>query len=638
MELSLLNRSVLRSTARHSTSFIVIALLLAIWAPVALGQRLACDPLSTRYEVSLRDRAQHILHVRIALRANPRGNTELQLPVWNALYQVRDFAQYIRTVSAQDENGKPLPVRALDKTTWRVGIAGGCAVVSYEIFVNEAGPFSAQVNDEHAFLNWAQVLMYPPDARGDSVHVSVVDLPQTWKVRDAYVFAGADQPGAVAVEGEASDYDSLVDSPVEMGTFAESTFEAGGAKYRVVVHGVPADYDMQKVTDTLKKIVAAETDWMQDRPFTQYTFLYHFPHGPAGGGMEHAYSTAIDVSGQRMAQNPLAFAGVTAHEFFHLWNVKRIRPQSLEPVDYTKEMYTRALWFSEGVTSTVQESMLVRAGLIDEDAFLQHLSEQISVLQERPAHATQSVEESSLDTWFDKYAYYRDPERSINYYNKGQILGALLDLRMREVSHGTKSLRDLFQYMNANYAKKDRYFSDSDGVRDAVEKVTGSDFHEFFARYVAGVEEIPYDEFLQSVGLQLSHRTAKVPYAGFRIGRSFGQSSVASVDPDSEARKAGLKTGDIVIAVNGKKVSDVAGAIALLKPGENAVLTVRGHGSERQVKVQVETQERDDYVLEDLAEVSPQQRARRAAWMRGDSEAPQHAAATSSSSTMEAAH
>ena len=147
--------------------------------------------------------------------------------------------------------------------------------------------------------------------------------------------------------------------------------------------------------------------------------------------MEHAYSTAIDVNAQVLAQNPLSFPEVTAHEFFHLWNVKRIRPQSLEPIDYTKENYTTALWFSEGVTSTVQDYILLRAGMLDERQYLDRLSSEITTLERRPAHLTQSAEEASLDAWFEKYPSYRPPQRSISYYNKGGVPGVMLDLQVR---------------------------------------------------------------------------------------------------------------------------------------------------------------------------------------------------------------
>lgn len=591
---------------------------------------LTCHTQTTEYEVSLRDRAEHLLHVRVGVQAGISGSRELQLPVWNALYQVRDFAQYVREVTATNEFRQPLRVIKRDKTTWSIATRphGECVFAEYAIYLDEAGPFGAQVNDEHAFLNWAQALMYPVEAPGNHIRIRLVDLPEKWKVRDATVFPKDDAPNKIAVDGEAPNYNALVDSPVEMSAFNEAVFDEGGAKYRVVVHGAPADYDMKLVTATLQKLVATETDWMQDRPYTEYVFLYHFPRGPAGGGMEHAYSTAIDVSAQRLQQNPVAFASVSAHEFFHLWNVKRIRPQTLEPIDYTKEMYTRALWFSEGVTSSVQEYMLVRAGVNKEATFLANLSMQIAQLQARPAHLTQSAEESSLDTWFDKYAPYRQPERSINYYNKGQIVGVLLDLRMREVSAGTKSLRDLFQYMNLNFAMRHQYFDDSTSVRDAAQKITGADFTDFFARYVSGTDEIPYDEFFRTVGLKLTRTKVKVPYAGFTMSRNFGQGAMISrVEPESQAQKAGLTSGDIILAVNGKAVTDGNAMLASVEAGDIVSLKVRGRSGIREIKVKMDSREEQEYSLTDLDQVTAGQTGRRTAWMRGDDEAPRAEAA-----------
>ena len=317
--------------------------------------------------------------------------------------------------------------------------------------------------------------MYPVDARNGPMAVRFSQVPDGWHIAT---------PLAPLREGgfTAENYDRLVDSPVEIGTFQESDFDEGGAHYRVIVDAESGDYDMATITAMLRKIVAAATGWMDDRPFDSYMFLYHFPRGPAGGGMEHAYSTAIAVNADVLARAPEALASMTAHEFFHLWNVKRIRPQTLEPVDYTKENYTRALWFSEGCTSAAADFIELRGGLLDEHRFEQGLASGIGELERRPAHLTQSAEESSLNAWLEGDAYYRRPERSISYYNKGELLGITLDLAVREASHGQASLREVFQWMNQNYAKKGLFFPDSEGVRTACRgrepRRSGLVFHE----------------------------------------------------------------------------------------------------------------------------------------------------------------
>ena len=371
-----------------------------------------------------------------------KGRRILNLPVWNALYQVRNFAANVEDVTAKDADGGPASVVHTGTSEWQISSPEGCVSVDYDIHLDVGGPFGSQFNAEHAFLNWAMVLMYLPDFRNKPLAVRFSDVPQGWQIRDLHLCSAStgNAAGATQTTCNATNYDELTDSPVEAGTFTETSFQQDGATYHIVVDAAPTDYDMAKVEEVVRKITHAGVEWMQDRPYDEYTFLYHFPKGPAGGGMEHAYGTAIDVSADRLGGDYFALADVSAHEFFHLWNVKRIRPQSLEPIDYQHEQETRALWFSEGVTSTAGDLLRVRAGLAGEQEFLDSLGQSITELQKRPAHTWQSVENSSLDAWFEGNAFYRSPERSISYYNKGEILGFLLDLRIREITNGRKSL------------------------------------------------------------------------------------------------------------------------------------------------------------------------------------------------------
>jgi predicted metalloprotease with PDZ domain len=365
---------------------------------------------------------------------------------------------------------------------------------------------------------------------------------------------------------------------------------------------------------------------MEDRPFDSYMFLYHFPRGPAGGGMEHSYSTAISVNADVLARAPDVLASVTAHEFFHLWNVKRIRPQTLEPVDYSRENYTRALWFSEGCTSTAADIIRLRGGLLEERPFEHELASGIAELEHRPAHLTQSAEESSLDAWLEGEAYYRRPERSISYYNKGELLGITLDLAVREASHGQASLREVFQWMNQNYAKKGRFFPDSDGVREAAEAVSHADLGWFFAKYVSGTEEIPWNDFFRSVGLRLIEGTTRVADAGFAASRNFdGPMAVTAVTTSSEAEGAGLQVGDTVLEINGKTAGQESSQeMARLNPGDTITVKIRARrGGERELKWKVGSRDEISYELRDMENITPEQRTRRAAWLKGQAEVPQ---------------
>jgi predicted metalloprotease with PDZ domain len=565
------------------------------------------------YTVSLHDPGRHLLHVTILF---PPGaaTRQLQLPVWNALYQVKDFAQYITgEVTALDSKEHPLPIRKTDKTTWQVADASAGFKLHYDFYANEPGPFGAQLDREHAFLNLAWFLMYPVGGRNLLHTVRFTNLPRGWHIATA-------MPGS-ADDFSATSYDQMVDSPVEISPFREFSFVENGARYRLAIDADPADYDAAAVQSIVRRIVSAAVDWMQDRPFQEFLFIYHFRRGPPAGGMEHSYSTAIDLSARAVRANPDSIASVTAHEFFHLWNVKRIRPASLEPVDYTRENYTPSLWFCEGATNTAGEYILLRAGLIDDDDYLAHLGDAITTLENRPAHLFQSVEESSLDTWLDKYSFYNRPERSISYYNKGEIVSVLLDLAVREASGGHKSLRDVFQWMNENYARRGRFYPDSEGIRRAVEAVTGADFQQFFRSLVAGTEPLPYDRLFRTVGLELKQRSYTTSDLGLGVSQGAGGFPlVASVESGSPAEEAGVLPGDSVLQLNGNTTVDSWDRLtANLGPGNSVTLHLSGPTGVRDVSFSVAGRKERSFELVSADNLTPAQLARRAAWLSGDS-------------------
>ena len=568
----------------------------------------------TLYTVSLAEPAAHLIHVRIQL-APGADERDLQLPVWDSLYQVRDFSQYVNRVRAEGSGKQTLPVHQTETSRWRLSGAANGAVIDYEVFANAPGPYNAELNSNHAFFNLAQILMYALDARSSPIELRFTDVPDGWRMATALEISSG-----VLV---APSYDRMVDSPVEIGNFKESDFDQAGVHYRIVVDANPVDYDMGKVVSTVRPIVATETAWMNDHSFKSFLFIYHFPEGPGGGGMEHSFSTAIEVSAQSLRDDPLALSGVTAHEFFHLWNVKRIRPQSLEPRHFTRENFTPSLWFSEGFTNTVGEYTLLYSGLVSEPQFLSRLAAAIGEYERRAAHLTQSAEEASTDAWLEKYNYYLSPQRSISYYNKGQLLGVLLDLKMREDSQGKAALRDLFQWMDQNYAQKGQFFPDTDGVREAAETVSRTDFKEFFHDYVTGTSQIPWNEFFSTVGLQLERKQIGVADFGFVLAANFGRPPlVVSVKPGSPAEKAGLSSGDSVVQINGHPTShNFEAQLLQIHPDDILHLQIRNASGKRDLQWRVGTSEQLHFELNDMDSITPQQKARRQAWLKGQSEA-----------------
>jgi len=568
------------------------------------------SPGPLRYTVVLADPARHLVRVQLFI---PPGSKEhdLELPVWNALYQIRDFSQYVNWVHRQDERGNSLSIPPLNPSRWHIAHAEQGVAIEYETFANDQGPFGAQFNGQHAFFNLAEILMYPVDLRSHPIELDFRNVPSAWKIATAL-------PGSSEGGFRAENYDRLVDAPVEIGTFQEADFELGRGHYRVVVDADPADYNIANIVALDERIVKAETSWMDDEPSGSYLFIYHFPRGPGSGGMEHADSTAIDSHAKRLAEDPKSLAQVTAHEFFHRWNVKRIRPQSLEPIDYMKENYSTALWFSEGVTSTAGEYGLLRAGEKDGASFLKDLASQIRELEARPAHLRQSAEASSLGAWLEGYDYYQNPARSISYYNKGFLLGIALDLELRQRSQCRTSLREVLRWMNQNYAQQNRFFPDSRGVREAAEAVSGADLGSFFERYVAGTDELPWSDFFVVVGLELLETRMPVVDLGFTVALT-GPATVLEVAPMSEAERSGLAVGDVIVTVNGQPAdAKLFRKLEQLKPGETLRLRVSGRTGEREFHWKPGWREQVDFELRDSGNLSEAEKACRAAWLLGE--------------------
>jgi predicted metalloprotease with PDZ domain len=570
------------------------------------------------YHISLKNPESHIFHVEMDIPAAAADQEIIvALPAWNALYQVRDFSYRVRDVRAKNSAAAaaPFPVRMLDKQTWKISLTGAgsdsaarAATLDYSIEWDDPGPFNSQLNTHHAFLNFAEVLLYVPTRRAEDTQVEFDDVPEGWRV-------AAELPaGSPPNSFKAASYDNLVDAPAEAGKFSEFAFDEAAAHFRVIVDG--KDWHRERLETILRDITKYETQLMGGAPFRQYTFFFHF--GPysdvGGGGMEHSNCTAIS------APSGDAAASVSAHEFFHAWNVKRIRPQTLEPVDYTKEMYTRALWFAEGVTSTYGAYALERSGLWTKDQFYSDLAAQIGELDSRPAHRWQSVEDSSLDAWLEGYDDYRRPERSISYYNKGQIVGDMLDFAIRDATDNRKSLDDVLRRMNQAYAKEGRFYQDSRGVQVAAEEVAGVKLDDFFRLYVAGTDEIPYDKFFSAAGLELKVERRAAPDLGFwTTGHGPGaQVTVSQVVSGSAAEAAGLKTGDALLALNGQPLPRYLPAwLREQTPGETVTLHLQRDNKDLELTFALGSIDLNKFWLVEQSGATEKQKRIREGWLKG---------------------
>jgi predicted metalloprotease with PDZ domain len=572
-----------------------------------------------RYRVSLAQSNEHLFQIEMEIPSQGHA-VQVAMPAWNALYQVRDFAYRIRSPKASVLDsaggaGSPVELRPLNKQTWEIEPPQSPAgprsqesfLLRYSIQWDDPGPFNSQLNDRHAFINFAEILMYVPDRRNEGTEVTFSDLPPGWKLISEL------PAGHAAQSFQAESYDALVDAPVEAGKFADFSFDGEGAHFRAVVDGT--EWNKGRLEEDLRRITSYEIRLMSGAPFKEYTFFFHIGAyaDVGGGGMEHSNSTAIAATSVESA------AAVAAHEFFHAWNVKRIRPQALEPVDYTQEQKTRALWFAEGVTSTYAAFALERSGLWNKTQFYEDLAMQIGDLESRPARKWQSVEESSLDAWLEKYDDYNAPGRSISYYNKGQLLGLLLDLSIRDATANRKSLDDVLRRMNDEYAKQGKFYDESEGIERAVEEVAGKPYADFFHRFVSGTDAISYDDFLGLAGLQVKVETVESSDLGFWPEIGSGKNvTVSSLEAGSAAEASGLRNGDVILASNGKSSpSDVAAWLRARSAGDPVTLRIRRDAQESDISFLVGSREDRQYSIAELPHPSEQQRRIREGLLHG---------------------
>lgn len=527
----------------HARRFLFFRMILAalLLALVATGAS-----ATIRYTVSVEHPERHIFHVSMEI-PDVTGEVTVQMAAWNALYQIRDFSAHVRQVEAFAGSNQAA-IEKLDKLTWRI-TGNGTITVRYETYWDEPGPFATQLNADHAFVNPAMILMYAPARRAEESVLNMPDVPLEWLAAGASLklidFAGR----ARNFRFSASSYDALADAPIEAAKFERFDLPGMNPPVSVVVHS--DKWNKKETEEELRRICTYELKMMEGAPYEHYTFIVHLGEaaGGAGGGMEHANSTAISIRSQEQLPN------IAAHEFFHLWNVKRIRPATLDPVDYTREQYTRALWFAEGVTSTYAAYTLVRTQLWSKDQFYFDLSQQVSELENRPANRWQSAEESSLDAWLEKYPLYNRPQESVSYYTKGEVLGVLLDILIRDRTNNERSLDDVLRAMNNEFAKQNKAYRDSLDVRLMAERVGGGSFEDFFSKYVSHAEALPYSQILTLAGLDVRTTQRKRPVLGFFTERgASGEVIVRNVDSESTAAQAGVRSGDVVLSWNGSEV------------------------------------------------------------------------------------
>ncbi|MET3114477.1 putative metalloprotease with PDZ domain [Pedobacter sp. CG_S7] len=507
------------------------------------------------FEISFIEPQAHYAEIEMNIGGLNKDYVDLKMPVWApGSYLVREFAKSVEGFSAQVA-GKSVKTEKIDKNTWRVYHAKADAVkINYRVYAFEVSVRTSFIDDAHAFLSSTGIFMYPDGMLKTASTVKVIPYKGWTKVS-----TGLEPVAGQQFTYHAADFDILFDSPIEVGNQDVFEFTAAGVKHEVAMFG-GGSYDKERLKVDMAKVVAASTAIYGENPNKHYTFIVHnFSRG--GGGLEHLNSTVLGASRDQYTSEKgyYGFLGLVAHEYYHLWNIKRLRPVALGPFDYNKENYTTNLWIAEGFTAYYENKIMLRAGFSSPEKIATDLATAVSNAENTPGAKIQSAAEASFDAWIK---YYRPNENSnnttVSYYSKGEVIGLLMDVAIAHATKGTKSLDDVMKAMYLQGKTLKRGYTDAE-FKTMVEKISGVSFTDFYAKYVNGTHAIEYDKYFGYAGIKIKNENEgkQIPYIGVASKIIEGGVFISSVSRNSAAWVGGLNVNDQVIGVDGNPVEAV---------------------------------------------------------------------------------
>jgi predicted metalloprotease with PDZ domain len=539
---------------------------------IELPREAASDALE--YTVKLNEPDVHYAEVQVLVPVD-RDQIELMMAVWTpGSYVVQEYARHVENVLASTMDGDALTVQKVSKNRWRIATRSEQRIaVRYQVYCRELTVRTNFVDDSMAILNGAPTFLTLAHDR-DRPHDVRIVVPESWNV----VTSLRRHPSGGEHRYLARDYDELVDSPIAIGTPALHEFTAGGRPHTLANFGEDRLWDGDRSAADLERVVRATQTFWQDVPYDRYVFMNLIAEGR--GGLEHRASTVMMTHSfaTRNEDDYLDWLGLASHEFFHLWNVKRLRPAELGPFDYESENYTTSLWIVEGLTSYYDDLLLVRAGLMEIDEYLERLSAQIEAVQRAPGRFVQPLSRASFDAWIK---YYRPDENSenssVSYYKKGAIVGFLLDAAIRMDTHLERSLDDVMRLAYTRFSAEQGYTEAE--FRALIDEVATEELAPFLARAVDGTDELDYTEALELYGLRFETiEEDEVPHAqlGAAVENDRGRLVVVAVPRDTPAHAAGLNVGDEILAIDGRRVeeTDLDEHLRYYRPEDDATLLI----------------------------------------------------------------
>jgi len=584
--------------------------------------RHSSNPLhALEYRVSMPQPESHLFEVRLDVsRPNLCGTApessaiDLKMPVWTpGSYLVREYARHLQNFRVCDRSGQSLPWMKVSKNHWRIEAGDAETVtVTYRIYANELTVRTNHLDGTHGYFNGAAMFFYVPGAEKRPLRVAIAP-PRGWIVTTSLPAV----PGAENTF-EAADFDTLVDSPFEIGTHEIYDFEVREKPHQLAIWG-RGNAQPDRLLRDMEKIIEVEADLFGGLPYDRYLFLLHLS-GQGYGGLEHKDSCSLNYPrfGLRDRDKYNRFMQLVAHEFFHLWNVKRLRPKELEVFNYEGECYTPSLWFCEGTTSYYDLAIPFRAGIFDVKTFFKGLSKDLSRFQTTPGRLVQPLSESSWDAWIKLYRRdaYSD-NNQMSYYLKGELVSFLLDLLIRNGSNNRRSLDDVMVHLWEKFGKDEIGYTEAE-LRAAIASVAETNLDEFFDLYVDGLEELPFDEYLRPFGLQLKAENGdNTPDLGLKLAAENGKAIVKFVEAGSGGESAGIDAEDEILALNGFRITAETWGDRLkdFEAGDTVELTFF-HQDELQTRRATLTPPRPtSYRIASVAEPTPEQERNFSAWL-----------------------
>ena len=567
----------------------------------------------------------HYVEVEASVPTGGASTINLMMPVWTpGSYLVREYARHVEAVTAHRMDGARLDVARTRKNRWRIQTSGEARlVVRYRVYGREMSVRTNWIESDFAMLNGAATFLTLADGWARP-HRVAIDLAAGWATA---ITALPHAPGHTPRTFVASDFDTLVDSPIVAGNPVVHEFTVRGTPHALVNVNDEGIWDGARAAADVERIVrTAEAMW-GSLPYDRYVFLNMITE--AGGGLEHASSTLLMTSRWATASRKsyVGWLGLVAHEYFHAWNVKRLRPVELGPFDYENEVYTTSLWVGEGITTYYGDLLVRRAGLTSDAEYLDALSGLVRQLQTTPGRLVQPLADASFDAWIKQYRPDENSSNtSISYYTKGAVIAFLLDARIREATAGARSLDDAMRLAYARYSGAAGYTTRQ--FRATVEEVAGVDLATWFARALETTEELEYEPALAWLGLRFTpadrpahERNERRGWLGLETRADEGRLMVSQVGRDTPAYAAGVNVDDEILAIDGYRVSpsNLGERVERYSGGERAKVIVSRRGRLRTLSVTFGSEPASGWTLQPDPDATPDQAARRDAWLAGRS-------------------